>query len=94
MQQTNDKKIYFELMRVIAVGLVIFNHIDGYTLYQVSSGSAQWFYMFLTMITRINVPLFFMISGALLLRKQEEFPLVLKKRVKKDKRNLNIQGGK
>ena len=93
MQQTNDKKIYFEVMRVIAVGLVIFNHIDGYTLYQVSSGSAQWFYMFLTMITRINVPLFFMISGALLLRKQEEFPLVLKKRVLRFLLLLIVFGG-
>ena len=33
------------------------------------------------MCTRINVPLFFMISGALLLGKEETYEVVLKKRV-------------
>ena len=37
--------------------------------------------MILTMITRINVPLFFMISGALLLRKHEDYPTIFKKRL-------------
>ena len=37
--------------------------------------------MCLTMITRVNVPLFFMISGALLLKKDENIILILKKRI-------------
>ena len=81
MQQTKDKKVYFELMRIISIGLVIFNHLLGYMLFSISSGPKQWIYMFITMITRINIPLFFMISGALLLRKDEEFPKVLKTRI-------------
>lgn len=76
-----DKKVYFEIIRVIAVLLVIFNHTSGYGLYMISSGVKQQLYMFITMITRINVPLFFMISGALLLSRQEEFSIVLKKRI-------------
>lgn len=74
------KKIYFEWMRIIACGLVIFNHLAGYTLYMHSTGVKQAFYMTLTMITRINVPLFFMISGALLLRKEEDFKYIIQKR--------------
>ena len=76
-----SKKLYFEVMRIIAVILVIFNHLPGYTLYQISSGGKQWFYMFLTMITRINVPIFFMISGALLLGKNDSYQTLIQKRV-------------
>ena len=76
-----NKRVYFEIMRVIACGLVIFNHLPGYMLYSTSSGVKQFFYMCLTMLTRINVPLFFMISGALLFQKNEDFMLVLKKRI-------------
>lgn len=74
-------KTYFEWMRIIAVGLVIFNHSPGYTLYMISDGPKQKLYMFLTMITRINVPLFLMVSGALLLSKEEEYITVVKKRI-------------
>lgn len=76
-----NKKYYFEIMRIFATALVIFNHLPGYTLYQITSGPKQWFYMFFTMITRINVPLFFMISGALLLEKTEDYKKVLEKRL-------------
>lgn len=75
------KQLYIEVMRIIAIALVIFNHLPGYVLYQYSGGVKQWLYMSVTMITRINVPLFFMISGALLLSKQEDFKTVILKRV-------------
>lgn len=74
-----SKKVYIEMMRIIACALVIFNHLKGYELYGTSNGGKQFFYMCLTMITRINVPLFFMISGALLLSKKEKWSLVFKK---------------
>lgn len=76
-----DKKLYFEVMRIIACSLVIYNHIEGYRLYMISNGIKQFFYMCLTMLTRINVPIFFMISGALLLKKEENMTFVLRKRV-------------
>ena len=68
-------------MRVIACALVIFNHLPGYMLYSMTGGGKQFFYMCLTMITRINVPLFFMISGALLFRKDEDLITVFRKRI-------------
>lgn len=54
----SKKKIYFEWIRIIACGLVIFNHLDGFSLYMISSGAKQSFYMCLAVITKINVPLF------------------------------------
>ena len=76
------KKTYIEFMRIIAIALVIFNHLPGYTMYQYADGNIQWIYMIITMITRINVPIFFMISGALLLNKQENFNIIIKECVK------------
>ncbi len=75
------RKRYVDILRIVAIFLVIFNHLPGYTLYQNSSGVKQFIYMIITMVTRINVPMFFMISGALLLGKTETFSEILKKRV-------------
>ena len=77
----SNRKTYFDIMRIIACALVIFNHSDAYYFYQTSSGLKQFIYMCITMITRINVPLFFMISGALLLGRNESIQFVIKKRV-------------
>ncbi|MGN1457880.1 MAG: acyltransferase [Acutalibacteraceae bacterium] len=81
METSKRKKVYFEYMRIVAVVLVLFNHTPGYTLYMTSSGLEQALYMIITMITRINVPLFLMISGALLLPKEEDFKTVFNKRI-------------
>lgn len=75
------KKEYLELLRVICIGLVLLNHLPGYKLYMISSGYKQMIYLFVAMLTRINVPVFFMISGALLLGRTEQFSVILKKRV-------------
>jgi len=72
---------YYEIMRIVAIALVIFNHLPGYTLFMNTTGPMQWFYMFVSMLTRVNVPIFFMISGALLFGKEEDYSYVLKKRV-------------
>lgn len=75
------RKTYLDALRIIAIFFVIFNHLNGYLLYQSRGGIKMWFYMFLTMVTRINVPLFFMISGALLLERNEDINAILHKRV-------------
>ena len=74
------KRIYIEIMRVIACTLVIFNHLPGYLLFCTTEGGKQFTYLCVTMLTRINVPLFFMISGALLFQKDEDLLCVLRKR--------------
>lgn len=75
------RKSYLDALRIFACFLVIFNHLPGYELYQSAEGVSQWIYMFITMFTRINVPLFFMISGTLLLSKEEPLEKILKHRV-------------
>lgn len=77
----HNRKTYIDFMRIIACFLVIFNHLDGYSLYMNTGGKRQFFYMCLTMITRLNVPIFYMISGVTLLGKEEEWKTVFQKRI-------------
>lgn len=75
------KELYIEVLRIIACFLVLYNHRPAYTAYMnAGSEAASWVYMILAMITRVNVPLFLMISGALLLEKQESLSIILRKR--------------
>lgn len=82
------KTTYIEILRIIAILLVIFNHTLNYgymhfTTYEVGS-APYWFFMPFSVMAGINTPIFLMISGMLLLGKQEEtFSYVLKKRIPK-----------
>ncbi|HJA29498.1 MAG TPA: acyltransferase [Candidatus Olsenella pullicola] len=67
----SPRSVWIDALRVLAVLLVVFNHTPGYALYQTSSGPTAWAYLFVTMLTRVNVPLFLMVSGALLLGREE-----------------------
>ena len=80
----NSKKIYLECLRIIAMILVIFNHtgLQGYTLFTIRQKSVFfWGYLFCSIACKIAVPLFFMISGSLLLPKQESIRTVYQKRL-------------
>lgn len=79
--QGKVKKVYCEWLRLLACFFVIFNHLKGYVLFKNASGIKQIFYTVLSVMTKINVPLFFMVSGALLLERQEDIVAVLKKRI-------------
>ena len=73
---TKNKIVYVELLRILAIFFVIFNHTNqrGYvhfTLYEIGSFE-YWFYMLFSLIAGISVPVFFMISGMFLLGKNEE----------------------
>ncbi len=82
-----DKKrnlLHLELLRVIAIFLVLFNHTgtNGFSFYSVAEGSVLYpLYLFMSIACKVAVPLFFMISGALLLGKEESIKDVYKKRV-------------
>ena len=80
-EQGKRKKVYYEWIRLIACFFVIFNHLKVYVLFMNASGIKQAFYMVISVITKINVPLFFMVSGALLLDKKEDIVTVLRKRI-------------
>lgn len=80
-----QKRLDFELMRLIAIVLVVFNHTQsrGFLLYELPDVSRGNFVLSLLMAVtcKIAVPLFFLISGGLLLHRNEPIQTVLRKRV-------------
>ena len=81
MSDNISRKAYLDLMRIVACILVIFNHLPGFELYKTTSGVSQFIYMTISVITKMNVTVFFLISGALLLNKKESIIITLRKRV-------------
>lgn len=78
MKSSNKMKnrnldIYFDILRIIACFLVIVNHTNSSVLLS-EKPSLIWFvsltYFF---VCKIAVPIYFMISGALLLKKSDDF---------------------
>ena len=77
-----QRKLHLEMIRIIAVFLVIFNHTDGFIYYTETTNRLTWlFSLGMAGICRIAVPLFFMVSGALLLDKEESVKDLFQKRV-------------
>lgn len=77
--------IHIEFIRIFAAFFVIFNHTgnDGFFLFAFyDKGSlTYWAYMFLSVLCKISVPLFFMIAGALLLRKDMSFKKIWSEKI-------------
>ena len=69
----NKRKVHLDLLRVIAIILVLYNHLHGSTAYMREEGVLRMVYMAGSAVTRANVPIFLMISGALLLKKNYEY---------------------
>ena len=83
---SKKKYIYLEVMRIIAIFFVIFNHTkyDGFCLFikQEPESIRFWVYLFMSVLCKFAVPLFFTISGAIMLNKEDESLRVLwKKRI-------------
>ena len=80
-----EKRLDYELMRILAIFLVVFNHTDnrGFFLYQVPGCSAvnAALSLLLATICKTGVPLFFMVSGGLLLHRQESLKKLFCKRI-------------
>ena len=77
-------KSYLDIVKLLAIVLVVFNHSgqNGYMMYvDVQSEPVRSLLMFFSAFVKIAVPLFFMASGALLLRKEETYGTVIIKRV-------------
>lgn len=78
---------YMDIIRILATYLVIFTHTGdiGSKLYIYGNydGIRKLIYIVADVVRCINVPLFFMISGALLLPKEESYKRLFSKRVVK-----------
>lgn len=77
--------VHIEILRVIAICFVVFNHTwtSGYMLYSAVGRSYRYYYplVFLSILCKIAVPVFFMISGALLLGRDESYRELYGKRI-------------
>lgn len=80
------KLIHIEILRIMCIFFVMFNHTTpmGYLSF-VGQDNVVLYYssMALSVLCKIAVPVFFMISGALLLGKEETFGELFKKRILK-----------
>ena len=83
--EINKRDFSLELMRIIAIFFVVFIHTgdSGYFLFSTFEVGSfwYWFYMPISIFSNFAVPIFFMISGAVLLKKEESITTILKKRV-------------
>lgn len=81
------RKVYLDLLRILAVYLVIFTHTGdiGSKLYVYGSYNTwrNCIYVLVDVARCVNVPLFFMISGVVLLRKEETYRHIFSKRIMK-----------
>ena len=77
------RKVYLDLIRIIAICLVMFTHTGekGYMLFtKLPVGSVSyWLCLFNAILVKAAVPLFFMVSGAVLLGKKESLSDVLRR---------------
>ena len=86
MDNSTNRKAHVDVIKILAILLVIFNHTgnDGFLAYQRQSNLfLQIVQMFFTSFCKIAVPLYFMCSGALLLGKEESIQKLWKKRILK-----------
>ena len=86
-EKNDSQDLGLELLRIISVFFVIFNHTNqnGYVLYTTfPPGSFQYILYFpISVFCKFSVPVFFMISGILLLGKEEPLGVIFKKRLRR-----------
>ena len=87
MPAMDGRRLDLELMRVIACFFVIFNHTGENGFFRFSlcdSGSFRfWVYLAVSIFCKFSVPLFFMVSGALLLEREESLGRLWRHRIGK-----------
>ena len=76
--------VYIDLLKIIAIFLVVYNHTMGFINFTSANIHSKriWFYIYTSIITKINVPIFMMASGALLLKKEISIKTSIKKALK------------
>ena len=78
----SKRKIHIDILRIFAALLVIFNHTSGFYYYHTYVNIWEsGIFVVLSVITKIAVSIFFMISGALLLGKEESYTVLFTKRI-------------
>lgn len=84
MANSKPRKLYLDFLRIIAIIFVIYNHTSekGYYLYAFDAPFIlKIIYIATGALIAVAVPIFFMISGALLIPKEESIGDLYRKRV-------------
>lgn len=79
-----NKKAYLEAIRLLSLFFVLYTHTGNYGMHhylETSNPLNFWFSQSLVLLSQTCVPLFFMISGAVLLHKESTFKEIWTKRV-------------
>lgn len=79
-----NKKAYLEAIRLLSLFFVLYTHTGNYGMHhypETSNPLNFWFSQSLVLLSQTCVPLFFMISGAVLLHKESTFKEIGTKRV-------------
>ena len=83
-----ERKYYLEALRVIAILLVMYNHSPAFMSFQDQTKAEYGVSLFLSMICKAAVPIFFMISGYLFFVKVRTVSDVFKNIKRKEKEIL------
>ena len=78
------RKYHIDALRILACFAVVFNHFDPgfFAFHNKQQGTVvYWLLLSLSVFCKFAVPIFFMISGALLLKKDEPISILFKKRI-------------
>lgn len=84
MKVPREPRSYLDVVKLLAIVMVVFNHTgnSGYKMYlDVAAEPAHTLMLAFSALIKTAVPLFFMASGALLLRRDEPYGTVLVRRV-------------
>ena len=75
------REVYFDILRILAIFMVLYTQTDSYQLFAecVAGSFGYIFFMMLSVAAYCGPFIFFMISGALLLDKEETLSQVFKK---------------
>lgn len=82
--KSKKQYIYIELLRIISIIFVLFNHTNGhgFFLFATTDKPLEWIVSItLSVLCKTAVPIFFMISGFLLINKDENLLVLFKKRI-------------
>ena len=82
MNDLTKKKKYYEVLRIVAIFSVMFSHTPGFNAVGQANGISFALQMIFAIMTRVSVPTFFMVSGALLLGRSEPVSKTLKRAVR------------
>lgn len=86
MNEKKPKIVYLEVLRILAIFGVLFCHTENYGVHhyvETTNVVNYWIGIFLASVIQYCIPLFFMISGAVLLNREESIAYVYRHRVLK-----------